>query len=123
MDLYEAMKACQFEDCRVQMWGCQAVKADADPRGYDPTWNKYSPLDTGKHGIDTAQAFAAPEHAFAPAGPIPSDFSARLAPFWRWPYTNYGEVYGARGLMDEGLFPYANYRMLGGMPWQSIEVQ
>ena len=42
MDLYDAMKACQFEDCRVQMWGCQAVKADADPRGYDPTWNKYS---------------------------------------------------------------------------------
>ena len=32
-DIYTALKQCQYEDCRVQFWGCKAVKADpqADP--------------------------------------------------------------------------------------------
>ena len=124
MDLYEAMKACQYEDCRVQMWGCKAVKVDQDPRGYDTGWNKYSVADTGKYGIDLQQAMFGPDpkKSFKAVGKMP-DFSQRLLRFWEWPYTINGEVYGARGLMDEGLFPYPVYRMLGGQAFQTVEVQ
>ena len=123
-DIYTALKQCQYEDCRVQFWGCKAVKADQDPRGPDLWWNKYSVFDDGTHGMDTSQAYFGPEptKSFKAAGKMP-DFSSRLLRFWDWPWTIKGEVFGARGLMDEGRFPYPVYPMLGGVPFQSIEVQ
>ena len=121
--MYQALKRCQFEDCRVQMWGCKQVKVDEDPRGYDPLWNKYSVTDTGTYGMNKNFAYNGPAiKAFKAAGKMPP-FAERLLPFWKWPYTIEGEVFGARGLMDEKLFPYRIYRMLGGMPFQSVEVQ
>lgn len=51
------------------------------------------------------------------------DFRNRLLPFWTWPYTFDGEVFGAVGLRDSGLFPYNNYRMLGGVPFEKIDVK
>ena len=33
LGLYDSIKACQYEDCRVQMWGCTQMRADMDPRG------------------------------------------------------------------------------------------
>ena len=81
-------------------------------------------LYDGTHGFDRAAAYFGPDpsKSFKPAGKMP-DFSSRLLRFWEWPWTVKPEALGARGLMDEGLFPYRNYPMLGGVPFQSIEVQ
>jgi hypothetical protein len=51
------------------------------------------------------------------------DVSDRLFRFWKYPVEIEPQVFGAKGLLDEGLFPYPTYRMLGGMPFQKIEVQ
>ena len=67
----------------------------------------------------------------------------RLFPFWKFPedidvrrparppsarvWTRgapaQAETFGAKGLMDEGLFPYREYKMLGGMPFQPIQIE
>ena len=114
------MKACQFEDCRVQMWGARS-SATPDPRGNDPTYSPYSVLDTGKNGYDRKIALKGPDpRGVQPDGEMP-DVSDRLFRFWK-PRRIEPQVFGAKGLLDEGLFPYPTYRMLGGMPFQ-IEVQ
>ena len=60
--------------------------------------------------------------AFNPTAKMP-DVSDRLFRFWKYPVEIEPQVFGAKGLLDEGLFPYPTYRMLGGMPFQKIEVQ
>ncbi len=122
--MYAAMKACQFEDCRVQMWGCEKQRDTPDPRGNDPTYSPYSVLDTGKNGYDRKIALKGPDpaKAFNPTAKMP-DVSDRLFRFWKYPVEIEPQVFGAKGLLDEGLFPYPTYRMLGGMPFQKIEVQ
>ena len=102
---------------------CKKVKVDADPRGHDPTWDPHSVLDTGKHAADYANAyFGRPEDTFKRAGKMP-DFRGRLLPFWQWPWTIDGEVFGAVGLKDQALFPYREYRMLGGVPFERVDVK
>lgn len=122
--LYEALRQCQHDDCRVQMWGCKKVKQDQDPRGHDENWDPYDVLDTGKHGMNRAAANFGPDprQAFRTAGKMP-DFKERLLPFWNWPYTFDGEVFGGKGLQDQNLFPYNIYRMLGGMPFERIDIK
>ena len=102
----------------------ETLAEDEDPRGHDENWNPYSVLDTGKHGMNTGAAFFGPDpgQAFHVAGKMP-DFKERLLPFWNWPWSIDGEVFGAKGLMDERLFPYNVYRMLGGMPFDRIDIK
>ena len=52
------------------------------------------------------------------------DFSDRLFPFWAYPYKIEGEVFGAKGLkdLDSPLFPYRQYKMLGGRPFQKVVI-
>ena len=72
--MYAAMKACQFEDCRVQMWGCEKQRDTPDPRGNDPTYSPYSVLDTGKNGYDRKIALKGPDpaKAFNPTAKCPT---------------------------------------------------
>lgn len=53
---------------------------------YDPSWNKYGVLDTGKYGMNENQAYNGPDpsKAFPPASRMP-DFTSRLFPFWKYP--------------------------------------
>ena len=32
------------------------------------------------------------------------------------------EVFGAKGLEEDGLFPYRTYKMLGGMPFDVVDI-
>lgn len=88
------------------------------------TWNPYSVLDTGKYGMDKKVAMMGPDpqKSFPPAAKMP-DFSERLFPFWKFPEEIDPETFGAKGLMDEGLFPYREYKMLGGMPFQPVQIE